>query len=152
VRDPFPDTARNEARDAWESRLDQARQEFFSLDEDRARLFLLNGPPGARFSGQCSGMWPIEVWVYPPSERIPEVLVLVFYQRFGQGKYWLWSPGEGVAALFQFAASRTTDADLLREIANNCPRSDQLAGAISSVLRQGMMSHSLLVARAEKPL
>jgi GWxTD domain-containing protein len=152
VRDPFPDTARNEARDAWESRLVAAKQEFGSLEEDRARIFLLNGPPAARFSGQCAGMWPIEVWAYPPSERIPEVLALVFYQRFGQGKYWLWNPGDGVAALFQFAPARGNDGALLREIANSCPRSDQLAGAISSVLRKGQMAYSLLVSRAQRPI
>jgi Ca-activated chloride channel family protein len=152
VRDPFPDTARNEARDAWESRLVQAQQEFGKLTEDRARLFLLNGPPAARILGQCAGLWPLEVWVYAPSERIPEPLVLVFYQHFGQGEYRIWNPTDGLAALFQFPPSRGDNRQLMNEIANSCVRSDQVAGAIGNVLRKGPMQYSLLVARAERPI
>jgi Ca-activated chloride channel homolog len=152
VRDPYPDTARNEARDAWESRLVQARQEFASLDEERAVMFLLNGPPAARQVARCSGLWPLEIWVYRPDERIPEPMVLIFYQRFGQNDYRIWDPIEGVAALFQFVPPASDNRRLLSDLAASCANSDFVAGAVASVLRKGTMSHSLLVARAKQPI
>jgi Ca-activated chloride channel homolog len=152
VRDPYPDTARNEARDAWESRLAQARQEFASLDEDRARLFLLNGPPALRMAASCASTWPLEVWVYPAGDRLPEVLVLVFVQRFAQGRYVLWNPAEGIAALFQFAPPNADERRLLEELQRGCPRADQIAAAIASVARRGALQYTMLLARAERPI
>ena len=55
ARDPFRDTVRNEMRETWTARVDQARVSFGSLKEERAKFFLLNGPPAARLEGQCSG-------------------------------------------------------------------------------------------------
>jgi VWFA-related protein len=151
VRDPYPDTARNEARDAWESRLAQAREEFPALTEERARMFLLNGPPAARIVAKCISLWPIEVWAYPPSERIPEQLILIFVQRFGQGKYSLWIPQEGLASLFQFAPPSVADNRLLQEIGNNCSQANGIAGAIAAVMRAQPMHYTLLVSRAQRP-
>src|ERR1044072_7093505 len=50
-RDPYQDTARNEFKDKWEARLDEAKSAFGRLDDDRARFLLLNGPPAARPAG-----------------------------------------------------------------------------------------------------
>ena len=152
VRDPYRDTVRNEARDAWETRLSMAKMEFATLEEDRARMFLLNGPPAVRVQGQCTGLWPLEVWYYAPSERTPEGLALVFVQRFGQGKFWIWHPTDGLIALFQFAPPQADGNRLWQEIQNSCVRSDQVLAGISSVMRKGEMQYSILVARAEKPI
>ncbi|HSS76166.1 MAG TPA: EF-P lysine aminoacylase EpmA, partial [Thermoanaerobaculia bacterium] len=43
VRDPFPQTPRNEARERWESRLPEARRRWGGTRDDRARIFMLNG-------------------------------------------------------------------------------------------------------------
>ncbi|MFN7943192.1 MAG: VWA domain-containing protein [Thermoanaerobaculia bacterium] len=153
VRDPYPDTARNELRDSWSERVLQARQEFGDLQEDRSRIFLLNGPPAVRLASKCSGsVWPIEVWVYPESQRIPEVLILVFVQHFGQGRFRIWSPAEGLAALIQFPPPNAGQAELLNEIANNCPRSDDMVGAIGAVLRKGTLDYTATLGRAEAPI
>jgi GWxTD domain-containing protein len=45
VRDPFPETGRNEFRDAWQSRAEAAEEEFGSLDGDRAQAMMLFGAP-----------------------------------------------------------------------------------------------------------
>ena len=45
VRDPFPQTPENEFRDAWEQRLDLARERFGGLEGQRAQTMLLVGPP-----------------------------------------------------------------------------------------------------------
>ena len=49
VRDPYPDTARNEARERYEERVAAARARFGDLSDPRARALLLageEGPPG----------------------------------------------------------------------------------------------------------
>jgi VWFA-related protein len=151
-RDPYPDTTRNELRDAWESRLAQARQQFTDLDEDRARFFLLNGPPDGTLEPRCSVLTPLEIWVYARSERIPEDLVLIFYQRFSQGVYEVWQPSQGVSSLLQFPRPGTSTNVLLEEIASNCVRSDEIVGAIVSILRRGTVQYALLVDRAQQPI
>ena len=63
---PFPTPSRNELRESWRARVDQARPDFGSLKEDRARFFLLNGAPAVRMVDQCGGsLWPLEIWLYP---------------------------------------------------------------------------------------
>ncbi len=152
VRDPYPDTARNEARDAWESRLAQAKTEFASLDGDRAKVFLLNGPPQIRNAGHCVGLWPIEVWAYAQSTRLPDGMVLIFYQRLGQGTYTMWQPLEGLGALFQFPPVQSNPSQLFQQIVDSCRQTDQIAAAISAVSRKGAMSYSLEMLRALKPI
>jgi len=153
VRDPYPDTARNELRESWDERIAVARQTFGTLDEDRSRFFLLNGEPAIRIVDQCGvTLWPTEIWLYPATERVREVLVLVFYQRYNQGKFRLWYPYEGLAALMQAPFPGATNEALLTEIANACVRNDQMANAIAAVLRRGQIDYSIMVDRAEKPL
>src|SRR5678809_1225055 len=40
ARDPFPETAANELRNGWEDRLEEVRQRFDDLRDDRARMFV----------------------------------------------------------------------------------------------------------------
>ncbi len=153
VRDPYPDTARNEFRDSWEARRVEARQLFEDLSDERFRIYLLNGPPAVRQADQCGLLlWPTEVWIYPPSDRVRDVLILVFYQRFRQGKFRLWYPSDGLAALMQLPTPNASEAQLLDELLQRCVRSDSFAGAIATVLRRGQFDYSLLVARALEPL
>jgi len=150
VRDPYPDTARNEAREAWESRKSQAEQEFASLDEDRARFFLLNGPPSATLQTRCIELWPLEIWVYAPTERLPESLVLIFFQRFAQGPYIRWDPNLGLEQLFQFPQVGSSTSTLMRRISSGCQHSDQIIAAIGSILRMGAVQYTIQVTAAEK--
>jgi len=152
VRDPFPETARNEARDAWSSRRQEAQLEFGSMTEDRARIFLLNGAPQWRLAPLCTDLWPLELWAYAPSERIPEPLLLAFYRALGQGGMRRWDPAEGLSVLFQFARPNASPGRLLVEIRDACQSGDEVAGALSTILRAGPMRYSLLVARAEQPI
>lgn len=153
VRDPYPETARNEFRDSWESRRLQARQLFEDPTDERYRFFLLNGPPALRAADQCGLLlWPTEVWIYPPSDRVRDLLVLVFYQRFSHGKFRLWYPSDGLVALMQAAPPNANEAQLLEELVQRCVRNDNFAAAIASVLRRGQFDYSLLVTRALEPL
>ena len=152
VRDPYPDTARNEFRDQWELRVSEARAEFGNLVEDRARHLLLNGLPPNRIRSNCSQLlWPLEVWIYPPSERVREVLVLVFVQQWGVGRPRLWQPFDGLAAIVQAPALSGVSGNVLSQVAMVCPNGDQIAGAIAHVLRMGSMEYSTLLQAAERP-
>jgi Ca-activated chloride channel homolog len=94
VRDPFPDTPRNEARERWEERLADARRRWRSTGDDRARVFLLNGEPDGVIAGQCGGA-PLELWVYEPRFQLQYRTVLAFLPDPAGGPSRLWSPGNG---------------------------------------------------------
>lgn len=152
VRDPYPDTARNELRERWEERVTFARQNFGDLKEDRARMLLLNGPPDGRLNARCSGtLWPLEIWFYEGSERVRDRFVLVFVQRGGLGPYRIWQPAEGLTALAQFAGQMTNAADIIGLIRNGCLNGDEIAGAIAYVARQGALGYMTLLSKLETP-
>ncbi len=135
VRDPYPETAKNEFKDRWRATVEQARASFGSLVDDRSRLMLLNGPPDGRITSRCSTvLWPLEVWYYGKGNRLREEFVLVFYQRWGAGQYRLWSPGEGFDVLFVDGSNNAS----LDRVVNECRDGDQLAGGIGWVARQGL--------------
>lgn len=154
ARDPYPDTVRNEMRETWSARVEQARFWFGSLKEERARLLLLNGPPVARLEGQCSGTtWPLEIWVYERSERIREdVVMFVFYRRFAQGPFRLWYPDEGLAMLMQFAPVGTSDSALLEEMSRSCMQRDDIAAALATILRRGRIDFQRVLETALAPI
>lgn len=154
ARDPFRDTVRNEMRETWNARVEQARVYFGSLKEERARFFLLNGPPAARMEGQCSGTtWPLEIWAYQRSERIHEDVVLfVFYRPFAQGPFRLWYPDEGLSRLMQFAPVGTSDAANLEELGRNCMQRDDIAAALATVLRRGRLDFQRILEAALAPI
>ncbi|MEO8196534.1 MAG: VWA domain-containing protein [Thermoanaerobaculia bacterium] len=154
ARDPFKDTVRNEMRETWDARVEQARVYFGSLKEERSRFFLLNGPPAARMEGQCSGTtWPLEIWAYQRSERIHEDVVLfVFYRPFSQGPFKLWYPDEGLSRLMQFAPVGTSDAANLEELNRNCMQRDDIAAALATVLRRGRLDFQRVVEAALAPI
>ena len=71
VRDTYKSTARNEFRARWEANVQVALTAFGSLEDDRARVLLLNGPPADRVVSNCSSIiWPAEVWFYVGSDRM----------------------------------------------------------------------------------
>lgn len=151
ARDLYPGAGRNVARESWEARVEQAKSEFGSLKEDRSRIFLLNGSPGTLVRSTCNNLlWPLEAWIYPPSDRIREVMVFLFAREYGLGPFRLWEPSRGLAALFQFPGP-ASDAELLAAVRDTCTNGDQLASAINFVLRQGMLGYANQLRAAEKP-
>ena len=149
-RDRYKSTARNEFRTRWESRFQQAVNEFGSVDDDRVRIFLMNGHPANRIPSNCSPLWPLEIWFYQPHQ--PEgpgmELLLIFYQRFGDGRYRIWDPVEGVAALTKFMGSTSTATRVYDEIRSSCTDSDTILGAINYLGRQGSFDFNSRLAQA----
>ena len=146
ARNPYK-SARNQFQERWESNVEQAKQLFGSLTDDRSRVLLLNGPPASRLEGRCSSIiWPVEVWFYAGSDRIHSEFLAVFYRRWGAGPFRIWNAQEGLDALFSGGAGDPGSGRDLTAIANGCRDGDKIAGAIGYVFRQGL-EYSLLEAR-----
>ncbi|HEY8020719.1 MAG TPA: GWxTD domain-containing protein, partial [Thermoanaerobaculia bacterium] len=79
VRDPFPQTTRNEFQEVWQERVALARKEIGDLSDDRARMLLLNGKPAQKLLSHCSDvLLPLEIWHYDHTEHIRGGFSLVF--------------------------------------------------------------------------
>lgn len=152
IRDPYPNTARNEMKDNWDARLEFARTELGGVGDERAKILLLNGRPDARVVVDCSEFRPIEVWYYDEPERIiaPE-LFLIFYRRWEGTPFRLWTPTEG---LEQLTRTFTPSADRrdIRELVMGCRQGDALGAALAYALREGRLGYPMLVMRAQAPL
>jgi len=124
-----------EFRHRWEARVEEVRTRFGKLSDERARVFLLNGPPVALIQQRCNVLlWPIEAWFYHGSERLRGDFVIVFYQVWGAGQYRIWEPATGLTELFQDSRSNHT----LGEIASSCRDGQAIASALAWVSNQGM--------------
>ena len=93
-RDTKKHTGRNEFREAWEQRVLDARQKFGDLTDARARIYLLNGPPGEILdSTDCRLLLvPLEIWIYPPNEKIRTMYIVILYRKWGGGPWRIWVP------------------------------------------------------------
>jgi VWFA-related protein len=138
VRDPFPQTVRNELRDAWEERARLAKERYGGYGEDRARMLLINGEPARTVRSHCSDLLlPLEAWIYNGTDRIHGGFVLVFVQPQGalRGPYRLWAPSEGLDALLNLdIKARAPGRTRLNTIAENCPQGQEIAGDIASAV------------------
>jgi VWFA-related protein len=140
-------SARNQFQERWEANVEQAKQLFGSLTDDRSRMLLLNGPPASRLEARCSSIiWPVEVWFYAGSDRIHSEFLAIFYRPWGAGPFRIWSAQEGLNSLFSGGAGEGGGGRDLNSIASGCRDGDKIAGAIGFIARQGM-EYSLLEAR-----
>ena len=151
VRDPYKSTARNEFEDRWQTSIEESMNLFGNLDDDRSRVLLLNGPPNMRLEAHCGSIiWPVEVWYFVRSERTRSELIVVFYRRWGAGPFRVWSPQDGVDALFSNGAGDNGSHDL-STIASGCRDGDRIAGGIGWVINQGMGYSMLEASMLSKP-
>ena len=152
IRDRFEDTARNEFREHWYERLHYAKEEFGDLREDRARMFLLNGPPDGRIEFQCTTVvYPLEIWYYDGSERVSYEHFLLFYRRNGGQRYYLWRPSDGVNELLDFGVATSQVQDFFQEI-RSCRDGDTVAGVLARLLHPNMrFDYEMLLAKTERP-
>ena len=134
VRDPFPQTARNELQERWEERARVAREKFGGLSEDRARMLLINGEPKEVFQVRCELLLPLEIWSYPGTDRIKTAFSLAFVSPQGslQGPYRLWVPTQGISSLLSQAMRVQTHdvAAISAAISQVCPRGDDIAARL----------------------
>jgi VWFA-related protein len=148
AHDPYPETPRNEFKEAWYSRLEEARKEYGGIREDRARMLLLHGPPDQLVKTDCSLLlWPLEIWYYVRPERLPAGFFAIFVQAAAGGTFHRWTPAEGYAsvqALFRTATGpQDRDADgfeFERVLNRYCVGEDQVViRAFRSVRQEGKL-------------
>ncbi len=146
VRDPYPDSARNEFRENYNIRLREAQQYFNGKFDDRTKVLLTNGYPLSRIEVRCKPlMVPIEVWYYDGSDTVGFEFLLLFYQKWGVGDFRLWEPSDGLQEL-----SLEGDSITRRSIETRCRIQDAeaIAAAVSFIQSQGGdMGWPVLLAR-----
>lgn len=134
VRDPYPETGRNEMRENYTVRVREAQQEFGKFDA-RAKVLLTNGYPLQRIQINCKPyLVPMEVWYYDGSDTVPFEFLLLFFQKWGMGDFLLWEPLDGVQEL-----SLEREAVTRQGMQRNCRINDveALQAAISFIRGQG---------------
>ena len=134
VRDPYPETGRNEFRENFNIRLREAQQYFGGRFDDRAKVLLTNGHPLNRIQINCKPlMVPMEVWYYDGSDTVPFEFLLLFFQKWGMGDYRLWEVQDGLQEL-----SLEGDPITFRNIENRCRLKDAeaLKAALSFIRSQ----------------
>ncbi|HYO13943.1 MAG TPA: VWA domain-containing protein [Thermoanaerobaculia bacterium] len=97
VRDPYPQTPRNEAAEVWQRRVAEAETRWGSVRDDRARVFLLQGEPSSSFEARCGGVG-FEVWSYGPRFQVAYRTLIVFVKD-DAGTVRLWHPAPGFPGL-----------------------------------------------------
>ena len=116
VRDPYPDSARNEFRENYNERIREAQQHFGGKYDDRTKVLLTNGYPLNRIEIRCRPLTvPLEVWYYDGSDTVGFEFLLLFYQKWGVGDFRLWEPGDGLQEL-----ALEGDAITRRSIESSC--------------------------------
>jgi VWFA-related protein len=110
VRDPYPQTPRNEMAEVWQRRVAEAETRWGSVRDDRARVYLLQGEPSSLFETRCGGVG-FEIWSYAPGFQIAYRTSIVFVKD-DAGTVRLWHPAPGFPELP--AATECTDGGQTR--------------------------------------
>src|SRR5262249_33874796 len=91
---------RTDYKRVYLQRVETAREQFRNTNNDRAKVFILNGPPDAVIPINCEDIYvPIQIWYYERLESLKSKVYLIFYQPMGMGDFKLWLPLDGVYVL-----------------------------------------------------
>jgi Ca-activated chloride channel family protein len=131
VRDPYPETPRNEARERWEERLAEVRTRWSDLQDDRSRVFLVNGEPSEVFQTRCAGQ-TLEVWTYQPQFQNRFRMTLVFHADRAPAR--LWRAGD--------------TPDLASPNLGDCAADSSFAEAATWIRRVGKDAYDVVLQRA----
>lgn len=148
VRDPYPQTARNEFRESWEDRVRKARERYGELRSEHASMLLRFGEPTRQMPLTCPITRNLEVWYYDQgSDRITGFFTLVFIGPRGTGR--LWQPGDSLRDLFAMGEGMgLDDVAMARLIERECTRSDDILAALAQSLDvRGTMGNGSLFPR-----
>jgi VWFA-related protein len=128
VRDPYPETGRNELLDRWAENHAAARERYRDEADARVRIATLLGLPDRSVPIRCDQLRPLEIWHFPAGEPLRSEAWAVFVQR--GGRYELWAPSEGLHSLLLFSTA-FDDHEALLEVERQCSFADQLVAALS---------------------
>ena len=137
VRDPFPETPRNELEERFRERLRLARERFPSPVDERFRMTLLLGEPFRRVPLRCADLLQTgEIWSFSAAGRIPHGFTLVFVSGgvSADAPHRLWSPRSGYEELLLWQIPPTGDvaAELAERIPRDCPRGEEILDGLAA--------------------
>ncbi len=131
LRDPYPQTPRNELQERLDENFLALRDEISEAEPDEATVLLLHGKPTRRFRDACDLLMPVNVWYYRRSGLIADEFHAVFYRN---GDTWsLWKPSQGFEVLLMRMGSFDREASLAR-VQQECSRGEELLTALSQSL------------------
>jgi Ca-activated chloride channel family protein len=91
---------RTDFQRVYTQRIETAKEQFKNLNNDRAKVFVINGPPDAVIPIDCPDIYvPIQIWFYERIESLKSKVYLIFYQSYGVGEYKMWLPLDGQGVL-----------------------------------------------------
>ena len=91
---------RTDYRAVYTRRVEQAIEQFGDLHNDRAKMFVINGPPDAVIPIECDDVYvPLQIWYYERLEVMKSKAYLIFYEPYGMPPYKLWLPIDGSGVL-----------------------------------------------------
>ena len=86
-------------KEVYYQRLLLAKKMFTKVGSDRAKMFLLYGPPDDVFRSTCARVQPLEIWKYLQVPGLGTHVRLLFYKPRHAADYQLWNPAGGTGAL-----------------------------------------------------
>ncbi|HXM78330.1 MAG TPA: VWA domain-containing protein [Thermoanaerobaculia bacterium] len=87
---------RTDYQRVYTDRVQLAREQFRNLNNDRSKVFILNGAPDGIVPIDCQDIYvPLQIWFYERLESLKSKVYLIFYQPMGLGDYKLWTPIDG---------------------------------------------------------
>jgi Ca-activated chloride channel family protein len=136
IRDPYPDSTRNEYRDQFDDLQAESLILFGSLNEDRSQMLVLNGIPQVRLEFRCSGVtFPLEIWFYDGSDLTPFEFFMLFVTDVTGRRFHLWYPRDGVNELMDNKSAASTTRPFWEAIMM-CQDGQDVARIIQSLLAQ----------------
>jgi len=93
-RDQLQGTTNHRYRDDYYARMEEAKEKFKYMSSDRARMYVLQGPPGEILEIDCSHLLqPVEIWKYFYVPQLGHDIRFLFYKPRNGGDWKLWQPG-----------------------------------------------------------
>ena len=102
---------RTDYRAVYTRRVQQAIEQFGDVHNDRAKIFVMAGPPDAVIPVDCQDVYvPLQIWYYERLEAMKSKAYLIFYEPYGMPPYKLWLPIDGRGVLLVGVGAQTTGA------------------------------------------
>ncbi len=123
----------------YQQRLALARELFRNMNNDRARILLIHGPPDFELMSRCDEIFhPLDIWGWQYIEGLGEDVAVVFYRPDGIGYFRMWNTFDGNSALYTSRAWEELmlgGASGLSRPEYRCGDGDQILGWINRAAR-----------------
>ena len=141
-------------REVYYTRVEVAKARFRALNTDRARMFLVHGPPASAVRAECQRvLQPVEIWTYQQLPGIGSNVRILFYRPRTGGDYRLWNPIGGTMAMSELfnlegtmgsaetpmarrpASDSASPYSYINRIQLECANGDEIVRAITAMVQ-----------------